>query len=295
MTGDCHVRFLESVGVKSPCATYPVAPFVLSVIAKMMGIPIPFTNPYALIRAVRNAIGAGDEGPPGGPSTSPSTATQGLGEGDVSPGPEGSSTDTGPTPGSLSPGPKGSSTDTGPLGPTVTPDPDVIGYDIDAYGDTGGEGGGGSPGNAGSSNAGEGSPMSGGGQEGDADSGFGESEGAGEGGGVCIIATACAGHHSPETNLLREYRDKFLNNRILGGYYALCYKIAPWLTNHKKVAGFVKSLVVDRWVDIAQVRLGYKRRPYLKTSKITGDAFLKLCNFVGKFVDCPKWIDKHKN
>ena len=23
MTGDCHVRFLESVGVKSPCATYP--------------------------------------------------------------------------------------------------------------------------------------------------------------------------------------------------------------------------------------------------------------------------------
>ena len=23
MTGDCHVRFLESVGVKLPCATYP--------------------------------------------------------------------------------------------------------------------------------------------------------------------------------------------------------------------------------------------------------------------------------
>ena len=23
MTGDCHVRILESVGVKSPCATYP--------------------------------------------------------------------------------------------------------------------------------------------------------------------------------------------------------------------------------------------------------------------------------
>jgi hypothetical protein len=23
MTGDCHVRFLESVGVRLPCATYP--------------------------------------------------------------------------------------------------------------------------------------------------------------------------------------------------------------------------------------------------------------------------------
>ncbi len=27
MTGDCHVRFLESVGVKSPCATYPYVHF----------------------------------------------------------------------------------------------------------------------------------------------------------------------------------------------------------------------------------------------------------------------------
>jgi len=36
MTGDCHVRFLESGGVKSPCATYPK--FELSGSAKICDI-----------------------------------------------------------------------------------------------------------------------------------------------------------------------------------------------------------------------------------------------------------------
>ena len=168
------------IGVLSPLAT----PFALSVIANMMGVPVPFTNPIALAKMVKKAIGMsmdndGDQG------ISPSTSTAGSGLGDASPGPEGSGTDSGPTPGPESPGPAGSSTDTGPYGGGNDPGTDPGGPDaspgpIGSSTDSGDDGGGisGPMGVGGGFGGGSSS-----GDEGDeGNEGFGEQGMGGEGG-----------------------------------------------------------------------------------------------------------------
>jgi hypothetical protein len=49
--------------------------------------------------------------------------------------------------------------------------------------------------------------------------------------GGCIIVTACHGPDSPEVDIARQYRDKYLDDDTLRGYYMLAELIVPFMKN----------------------------------------------------------------
>ncbi|MCK5602909.1 hypothetical protein KAR91_13590 [Candidatus Pacearchaeota archaeon] len=121
-----------------------IGPFAASIALNAIGIPVPPMNPYSLFKVAKKAIGHVSPDNPEALDQDFTDINQDIGF------------------------------------DTIDTDPDV-GFDIDAYGETGGAGTG-SPGNAGSSNAGHGSPLGGGGQHGDTPgSSMGDDGGGGDG------------------------------------------------------------------------------------------------------------------
>jgi hypothetical protein len=98
----------------------------------------------------------------------------------------------------------------------------------------------------------------------------------------CIIVTACTERNSPEVEITREYRDKFLDADQLRGYYMIAEKIVPILERNKTVRLIVKRLLVDRLVDYGKVALGYRTQTLLTGSQLVSCLFLMLCRVVGK-------------
>ncbi|OGP59977.1 MAG: hypothetical protein A2V65_01610 [Deltaproteobacteria bacterium RBG_13_49_15] len=105
------------------------------------------------------------------------------------------------------------------------------------------------------------------------------------GGGGCIIITACTDRHSPEVKIAREYRDRFMDEEQLAGYYFMAIYIAPFLETHPTARKAVKKWLVDRLVDYGEVVLGRKPSRALRSSWIVSRLFLILCRAMGKVVD----------
>ena len=100
--------------------------------------------------------------------------------------------------------------------------------------------------------------------------------------GGCIIITACTDRHSPEVEIAREYRDKFMTPEELRGYYMLASVIVPILERNKTIRLMVKRWLVDRLVDYGKVVLGKRTTTILTGSRLVSGLFLMLCRTVGK-------------
>lgn len=112
--------------------------------------------------------------------------------------------------------------------------------------------------------------------------------------GYCIIITACTTANSYEVNITREYRDKVLSSVTLGGYYALCPFVVPFILKYRRFKQFVKKVLVDRLVDQFEWYLGYKPKRQLCTSRFVTKYFLKLCRFIGRRVNKDFWLTVHR-
>ncbi len=94
----------------------------------------------------------------------------------------------------------------------------------------------------------------------------------------CIIVTACTDRHSPEVEIAREYRDKFMSPDQLRGYYMIAEAIMPWVIRHR---AFVKTQFVDRLVEYGRYHLGYSEKTPSRAAYAVSRGFLFLCRLVG--------------
>ena len=102
-------------------------------------------------------------------------------------------------------------------------------------------------------------------------------------GGGCIIVTTCTSEDSPEVNLTREYRDKFLTREQIMGYYWLASMLVPFISRFGLAKIIIKKLLVDRLIDHGGVALGRKEKHEHRTSYFVSEKFLHLCSFLGFF------------
>lgn len=99
---------------------------------------------------------------------------------------------------------------------------------------------------------------------------------------ICIIVSVCYGLDSPEANTAREYRDAFMDNQELRGYYMIAEKVVPVLKRHSLLAGLLKKHIVSRWIEVAASELyEEKERPGL-ISYAVSFGFLWLCRKIGQ-------------
>lgn len=98
----------------------------------------------------------------------------------------------------------------------------------------------------------------------------------------CIIVTACTDRYSPEVNVTREFRDKYLGPVTLRGYYRIAAYVAPLISGNKIMKGFVKNVFVNRWVDYGRYVLGMQDFMTMRWSKFVSVKFLKLCRKIGE-------------
>lgn len=96
----------------------------------------------------------------------------------------------------------------------------------------------------------------------------------------CIIVTACTDRNSYEVEVTRQYRDKYLTQTQLRGYYWAAEKLVPTIENNMTVRTLVKKHLVDRLVDYGEMKLGLKDNCKL-SSKIVSNLFLGLIKTVG--------------
>ena len=98
-------------------------------------------------------------------------------------------------------------------------------------------------------------------------------------GGGCIIVTAATSSDSPEVNIAREYRDKFLTPETLRGYYVIAERVVPLMKN-RVVKAIVKKVLVDPLIKFGKKALK-NETPDLIPSIVTS-LFLSLCNRFGQ-------------
>ncbi|MRS02643.1 hypothetical protein EG832_05370 [bacterium] len=97
----------------------------------------------------------------------------------------------------------------------------------------------------------------------------------------CIIVTACTGKNSSEVEIARQYRDKFLDQDQLAGYYRISDKIAPTIERNSNIRKTVKKWLVDRLIDYGEYQLGLKTdRPKI-ASYVISKLFLAMIKTVG--------------
>jgi hypothetical protein len=102
---------------------------------------------------------------------------------------------------------------------------------------------------------------------------------------TCIIVSACTSRESYEVNVSRKYRDRFMDDEQLTGYYFIAGHVAPLIGRHPSVRRLVKKCLVDRLVDYGEVVLSVKPSRALRSSWIATRAFLSLCRVTGKVVN----------
>jgi hypothetical protein len=96
----------------------------------------------------------------------------------------------------------------------------------------------------------------------------------------CIIVTACTDSNSPEVEITRRYRDKFLDRDQLRGYYRIAELIVPKIENSAYWKRMVKIKLVDRLVDYGSCRLGYTKKCKI-SSFVVSKLFLATIKIVG--------------
>jgi len=103
--------------------------------------------------------------------------------------------------------------------------------------------------------------------------------------GGCIIISSCTSPHSYEVEVAREYRDKYMDEVTLTGYYALCLALVRYIYRWRGVRKLFKRILVDRLVDFGEWRMGQKPKRELWTSYIVSRSFLGLCRIMGMGVN----------
>ena len=99
---------------------------------------------------------------------------------------------------------------------------------------------------------------------------------------LCIIVTACTDPYSYEVRISRKYRDQFMSERQLRGYYMMAEKIVPYIKKYPWVKKFVKRWLVDRLVDYGEVKLGITEYRTLLLSWTITKLFLASCDILGR-------------
>ena len=96
----------------------------------------------------------------------------------------------------------------------------------------------------------------------------------------CIIISAATGRHSPEVEIAREYRDKYLDLDTLRGYYMIAELVVPMMERFAWLKRVVKVVLVDPLVSYCAYSLTKTSSTSLY-SKINTKAFLESCKLVG--------------
>ena len=107
-------------------------------------------------------------------------------------------------------------------------------------------------------------------------------------GGKCIIVTACTYQDSPEVEIARLYRDKFLDGDQLRGYYCLAGLIVPIMEKSDMARRIVKKCLVDRLIDYGSAQLGITEKPSLRSSAIVSRLFLAAIKAIGIVI--PRYV-----
>lgn len=101
--------------------------------------------------------------------------------------------------------------------------------------------------------------------------------------GGCIIITAVTDPYSYEVNVTRKYRDKFLSQQTLRGYYMVAEKIVPLMHKSERFKKFIKKHLVDHIVRHSEWGIGLRKKKPIISSFIT-TTFLSFCDIVGSTV-----------
>jgi hypothetical protein len=100
---------------------------------------------------------------------------------------------------------------------------------------------------------------------------------------ACIIVTACTNRNSPEVEIARKFRNKYLSYAHLRGYYLLADKIVPILERNETARKNVKKWLVDRLIEYGKYRLGIYAKASI-SSIIVSKIFLATIKTIGVFV-----------
>jgi hypothetical protein len=102
---------------------------------------------------------------------------------------------------------------------------------------------------------------------------------------LCIIISACTSRNSYEVNITRQFRDRYMDEEELTGYYTLCIVVVPFIKKYPLFKRIVRKVLVDRLVDYGEWRLDMKQDMKDATSGVVKKMFLGLCRHIGQGVD----------
>ena len=101
----------------------------------------------------------------------------------------------------------------------------------------------------------------------------------------CIIITAATNPHSYEVNVTRKYRDRYLSQQTLRGYYMIAEQIVPFMHKSKLFKRFIKKSLVDHIVRHCEWGIGIRKKRPIISSFIT-ETFLNFCDGLGSTKEC---------
>lgn len=99
---------------------------------------------------------------------------------------------------------------------------------------------------------------------------------------ACIIVTACTHEHSPEVEIARRYRDKFLSQHQLRGYYMIAEKLVPRMVTSPRLTRFIKRWLVDPLIAYGRHALDKTAPAPGKYARLITNLFLGLIALTGR-------------
>lgn len=100
----------------------------------------------------------------------------------------------------------------------------------------------------------------------------------------CIIVTACTDPKSPEVEIAREFRDQYMSDQDLRGYYFIGEMVVPILKRFEWFRKKVKKHIVDRWIKVAKFKVKDKVKNPDIVSSVISYGFLGICNRIGQVI-----------
>lgn len=99
---------------------------------------------------------------------------------------------------------------------------------------------------------------------------------------ACVIITACTSDKSPEVEIARAYRDKYLTTTELRGYYMLAEKLVPQMIPRPRLTRLIRNALVKPLIAYGAHALGKTVMKPAISARIITRAFLILCRLIGK-------------
>jgi len=97
----------------------------------------------------------------------------------------------------------------------------------------------------------------------------------------CVIVTACTNPKSEAVNITREYRDKYMDQNTLRGYYMLAEWLVPIMHRRPIIKRWVKNRLVDRLIAVGKYWLRKQGHPGA-LALLTTQLFLGFCRGLGR-------------